>query len=61
MDVQTQIFGFYLIIIIAMSYFGDHQYPNDSGKEKGALLGVVLSVFLWDQYGRKAVADAKSY
>jgi Ni,Fe-hydrogenase I cytochrome b subunit len=61
MDVKIKVFSFYIILIIVMSCVGNAKYPNDSGKEKGALIGIVLSALLWDQYGRKMVADDKSY
>jgi hypothetical protein len=61
MDAQTQVFGFYIILIIVLSYVGHSKYPDDSGKEKGALLGIVLSALLWDQYGREMVEKDKSY
>jgi hypothetical protein len=61
MDVQTQVFGFYVILIIVLAYAGNSTYPDDSGKEKGALLGIALSALLWDQYGRDMVNKDKSY
>jgi hypothetical protein len=61
MDVKTKIFMFYIILIIVLAYIGEYKFPNDSGKEKGALAGVLLSALLWDQYGRDMVEKDKSY
>jgi hypothetical protein len=61
MDVQIKVFGFYIILIIVLACAGDYKYPNDSGKEKGALLGIILSALLWNQYGREMVEKDKSY
>jgi Ni,Fe-hydrogenase I cytochrome b subunit len=61
MDAKIKVFGFYLIIIIVLACVGNANYPNDSGKEKGALLGIVVSALLWDQYGRDMVKNEHSY
>jgi hypothetical protein len=59
MDVKIKIFGFYIFIIIALASIGNYNYSG--GNEKGALLGIIISIILWDQYGRDMVAKDKSY
>jgi hypothetical protein len=60
MSAKMKVFGFYIILIIVLAYVGSVNYP-DNGKEKGVLLGVILSAIMWDQYGREMVANDRSY
>lgn len=54
MTTQTEIFLFYLVIIIVFTFIGSKtQYEN--GMAYGCLLGIVISGVLWQMYGKRMV------
>jgi hypothetical protein len=54
MDTLTQIFLFYAALIALLAYIGNRMRP-EHGMMYGAGTGIIISVIMWQMYGKKMV------